>query len=188
MKKKILLATRARPSFANATRKIVPRSRIASLLTRRWDRLSARSCSSNKREAERRQTHLFHWSRIKRMRLRVQRDALACRRSTTALAAANQRRSSTPERASWDLVENGRYPLPAYPSPATKSQTGHRAGRASSRSRPGAEVTSPRPREPLSLRQPVSPAGVLYMSEIRDFVPEMETDVKASLSNGDDSK
>jgi len=26
------------------------------------------------------------------------------------------------------------------------------------------------------------------MSEIRDFVPEMETDVKASLSNGDDSK
>src|SRR5208282_5915100 len=35
------------------------------------------------------------------------------------------------------------------------------------RSRPGAEVTSPRPREPLSLRQPVSPAGVLSVSEIR---------------------
>ena len=35
------------------------------------------------------------------------------------------------------------------------------------RSRPGAEVTSPRPREPLSLRQPGSPAGVLYASEIR---------------------
>jgi hypothetical protein len=28
-------------------------------------------------------------------------------------------------------------------------------------SRPGAEVTSPRPREPLSLHQPVSPADVL---------------------------
>jgi hypothetical protein len=35
------------------------------------------------------------------------------------------------------------------------------------RSRPGAEVTSPRPREPLSLRQPVSPADVLSVSEIR---------------------
>ncbi len=35
------------------------------------------------------------------------------------------------------------------------------------RSRPGAEVTSRRPREPLSLRQPASPAGVLYVSEIR---------------------
>jgi hypothetical protein len=34
------------------------------------------------------------------------------------------------------------------------------------RSRPGAEVTSRRPREPLSLRQPASPAGVLYVSEI----------------------
>ncbi len=35
------------------------------------------------------------------------------------------------------------------------------------RSRPGAEVTSPRPREPLSLRQPGSPAAVLSVSEIR---------------------
>ncbi len=40
------------------------------------------------------------------------------------------------------------------------------AGRMT-RSRPGAEVTSPRPREPLPLRQPVSPAGVLSVSEIR---------------------
>src|SRR5208282_3654309 len=40
------------------------------------------------------------------------------------------------------------------------------AGRMT-RSRPGAEVTSPRPREPLSLRQPVSPADVLSVSEIR---------------------
>src|SRR5208282_2459053 len=40
----IVLATHARPSFANAIRKIVPRSRIASRLSRRWDRLSARLC------------------------------------------------------------------------------------------------------------------------------------------------
>ena len=53
---------------------------------------------------------------------------LACRRSTTALAAASQRRSSAPERASWDSVGahdpdgskdrallNGRYPLLPVP-------------------------------------------------------------------------
>ena len=34
----------------------------------------------------------------------LQRDALACRRSTAALAAANQRRRSAPERASWDAA------------------------------------------------------------------------------------
>ena len=58
-------------------------------------------------------------------------------------------------------------PAPSCPSPATWSQTGHRAGRAFSRSRPGAEATSPRPREPLSIHQPVSPAAVLSASEIR---------------------
>jgi len=52
-----VLATRARPSYVNAIRKIVPRSRIASRLTRRWDRPSARSCPTNKREAERRPAH-----------------------------------------------------------------------------------------------------------------------------------
>ena len=36
---------------------------------------------------------------------RVQRDALACRRSTAALAAANQRRRSALERASWDAAD-----------------------------------------------------------------------------------
>ncbi len=59
---------------------------------------------------------------------RAKRRALACRRSTTALAAANQRRSSAPERASWDAVGahdpdgskdrarfNGRYPLLPVP-------------------------------------------------------------------------
>ena len=47
------------------------------------------------------------------------------------------------------------------PSPASSSQAGHSAGRALLRSRPGAQVTSPRPREPHPLRRPVSPADVL---------------------------
>jgi len=78
------------------------------------------------------------------LRVRAGREgALACRRSTAALAAANQRRRSAPARASWDAVGahnpdgsqdralfSGRYPLPSCPSPASSSQTGHRAGRA----------------------------------------------------------
>src|SRR5208282_946125 len=74
-------------------------------------------------------------------------------------------------------------PAPSCPSPATKSQTGHHAGRAFSRSRPGAEVTSPRPREPLSLRQPELPADVLSVSEIRcALVTERGTDVKGKVA------
>ena len=42
-------------------------------------------------------------------------------------------------------------------------------------------MTSPRPREPLSLRQPVSPAGVLYSSEIGGLVAETATDVKKNV-------
>jgi hypothetical protein len=41
---------RMRARVMNATRKIVPRSRIASRLRRRWNRLSARSCPTNKRK------------------------------------------------------------------------------------------------------------------------------------------
>ena len=48
----------------------------------------------------------------------------------------------------------GRYSASACPSPAIQSQAGHNAGRAFSRSRPGAEVTSPCPQAPLSLHQP----------------------------------
>jgi hypothetical protein len=116
---------------------------------------------------------------------RAKRRALACRRSTTALAAANQRRSSAPERASWDAAKTRVLPALACPSPATKSQTGRHAGRAFSRNRPGAEVTSPHPREPLSPRQPVSPADVLYRSEIGGFVTEIATDVKRCHRSSD---
>jgi hypothetical protein len=48
----------------------------------------------------------------------------------------------------------GRYSASIYPSPAIQSQAGRNAGRAFCRSRPGAEVTSPCPQAPLSLRQP----------------------------------
>jgi hypothetical protein len=46
------------------------------------------------------------------------------------------------------------------------------------RSRPGAKVTSPCPREPLSLRQPVSPADVLHGSEIDRLQPAAAMIVK----------
>src|SRR6185312_12472887 len=48
----------------------------------------------------------------------------------------------------------GRYSAVTCPSPAIQSQAGRNAGRAFSRSRPGAEVTSPCPQAPLSLHQP----------------------------------
>jgi hypothetical protein len=95
------------------------------------------------------------------------RGALACRRSTAALAAANQRRRSAPARASWDAACFRRYLKRACPSPASFSQTGHGAGRAFSRSPPGTAVTSRRPREPHSLPAAgVTQAAVLYSSEI----------------------
>src|SRR5579859_6973328 len=57
-------------------------------------------------------------------------------------------------RASWDLTKKRSLAAPACPSPAIYSQAGRNADRAFSRSRPSAEVTSPCPRAPLSLRQP----------------------------------
>jgi hypothetical protein len=52
-----------------------------------------------------------------------------------------------------------------FPSPAIDSQAGRDAGRAYPRSRPGAKVTSPCPREPHSPHRPVSPADVLHEHE-----------------------
>ena len=60
----------------------------------------------------------------------------------------------------------------ALPAPSCPSPAGFPADRSSCRpgviprSRPGAAVTSRRPREPLPLHQPVSPADVLSASEI----------------------
>ena len=52
-----------------------------------------------------------------RMRPRAKRRALACRRSTTALAAATERHRSAPVHAlpGTELVRDGRYPSPAVP-------------------------------------------------------------------------
>ena len=52
-----------------------------------------------------------------RMRPRAKRRALACRRSTTALAAATERHRSAPVHAlpGTELVRAGRYPPPAVP-------------------------------------------------------------------------
>jgi hypothetical protein len=58
--------------------------------------------------------------------------ALACRRSTTALAAATERHRSAPVHAlpATELVRSGRYPFPAVPVQRVSPQTGHSAGRA----------------------------------------------------------
>ena len=89
--------------------------------------------------------------------------ALACRRSTAALAAASQRRRSVPDALPGTRLRRRALPAPACPSPAAKPQTGHDAGRAYPRNRPRAEVTSPRPQEPLSPLPPgiTRPASLL---------------------------
>jgi hypothetical protein len=136
---------------------------------RRWDRLHldrARRMKSGRRNADRRvcptsapATFILPACGGGQRRGRGARPAgaLACRRSTAALAAANQRRRSAPARASWDAADIRRYLKRACPSPASSSQTGHGAGRAFCRSRPGTAVTSRRPREPHSPRPPASP-------------------------------
>ncbi len=138
-----VLATHARPSYANAISKIVPRSRIASNLRRRWDRLpafaklasagegrSARSCSTNnrKRNADRRigpsSAPYGRGSRsAERARLSAFHHGACCSEPTPQLSSRTRFLGRGGKRA---------LPAPAYPSPATKSQTGHHAGRASS--------------------------------------------------------
>jgi hypothetical protein len=74
------------------------------------------------------------------------------------------------------------------PAPCRPSAAGCPADRSSCRpgvlprSRPGAAVTSHRPREPHSPRQPASPAGVLYEGEmIRWNVTKRGTIVKSKV-------
>ena len=121
---------------------------------RRWGRRHLDQVQKNKsgrRDADRR---VFLPSASFGMRSRAERSALACRRPTTALAAANERHRSAPERSSWDAAKKRALPAPACPSPATWPQTGRSAGRTFSRSRPRAQVTNLHPQEPLPLRQP----------------------------------
>ncbi len=69
-----------------------------------------------KKEAERRQAQSSMMP-CQRARLRAKRRALACRRSTTALAAATKRHRSAPVHAlpGTELGRSGCYPLPAVP-------------------------------------------------------------------------
>jgi len=136
----------------------------------------------------------------RRMRRALKASALACRRSTAALAAANERRSSAPAtrflgpgrgaRSRW--FERSCAAQRALPAPSCPSPAGCPAGRSwcrpgvYPRSRPGAAVTSRRPREPLSLRPPASPADVLYGgARFGVFVAETGTNVKKFHYSGD---
>jgi hypothetical protein len=97
------------------------------------DRLRAiRATTLRKKKGKRNAGRRTSMSRIERMRPRVQRDALACRRSTTALAAATERHRSAPANAlpRTGLDRSGRYPLPAVPVQRVAPQTGHNPGRA----------------------------------------------------------
>ena len=107
------------------------------------------------KEAERRETR-SHDRTLTRCG-RAERCALASRRPTTALAAANERHSSAPVRAlpGTEPRRTGRYPVPAISSTAGVSLP-HRpvvvpAGRFA-QSRPGVTVTNRRPREPSLAR------------------------------------
>ena len=144
-----------------------------------------------RKEAERRQTH------ARGLHRRMQR-ALSGARSPVGVPPRRllRRANATAQlqiRASWDLVgrtipmvrkivrSQRALPAPSCPSPASvlADRSSCRPG-VFSRSRPGAEVTSLHPREPLSLRQTGSSAGVPLREE-RDLgicVTEIETNVK----------
>lgn len=127
---KSVLAARRRPSFApRSTKNPGP---IPSGGRRRWYRHPSRSRPAHEiRKAKRRQTRNHpsaSTDAAARPDLsvpfpragRAGRGALACRRSTAALAAANQRRRSAPERASWDAAVAGVScisPLPVQRAP-----------------------------------------------------------------------
>ena len=112
-------------------------------------RNSLRLASGKERkEAERRQTHCGHTDRRMTCTQAAHRarrgegglrrpsasGALACRRSTAALAAATERHRSAPVHAlpGAGLRRNGCYPLPAAPVQRgiLSPQTGRNAGRA----------------------------------------------------------
>jgi hypothetical protein len=190
------------PSFANGPVARMERSEIRGRSTSLNAAPGLRCASSGlrrKKEAERRQAHSP--SSAPAGAARVQRDALACRRSTTALAAANQRHSSAPAtrflgrgrgaRSRWFERPCAWQRIHASLAGVTRSFLSQSsdmsrrpvimpAGRIR-QSRPGAEVTSPHPRAPFPLRQPASPAGVLQVSEILCIVAKTVTNVKRAM-------
>ena len=128
------------------------------------------------KEAEHRQTQVLHWPRhagecrhAPRVMGRGTRHAIRCchlaapgARSPAGVPPRllRQRTNATAQfqrRASWDVARDGRYPPPPVPVQRFCPQAGRNAGRASSRNRPRAGLTRPRPQEPLPLRRPESP-------------------------------
>ena len=136
-----------RPSYANAIRTIAPRSKIASRLSRRWDRVSARSCPTNKRKrnagrrispssapygrgsrsAERARLSAFHHGSrqrdFRRLRLSFRPGFLGRGKSARSLKARPNRGAETLR------IFSGRYPPLPVPVQRSTSRAGHSAGR-----------------------------------------------------------
>jgi hypothetical protein len=129
--------------FRSSPRKRGPR------LDSRWRGNERRSCccrqakkeTKERREVERRQTQCFmtrtqaaHGARHGKAACAALplAGALACRRSTTVLAAATERHRSAPVHAlpGTELDRSGCYPLPAVPVQRVAPRTGRNAGRA----------------------------------------------------------
>jgi hypothetical protein len=117
-------------------------------------------------------------SQTARAELRSPSAADAARPSGTARLSAFHRGACGSEptpplssrRTSWDAAKTRALSASACPSPATLSQAGRDAGRALSRSRPGAKLTRHGPREPHSPRQPASPAAVLSQARLAHII------------------
>ena len=149
----IVLATHVRPSFAGTTRK---KPELDPVMRRRWWIPAAISITFSQikqdggtpKDAYSFRPHPSGCGRdLSAGRSPVGVPPRHLRQRTNATAQLQKR-------SSWDAAKKRALPAPACPSPAAWPQTGHSAGRTSSRSRPGAKVTSPGSREPLSLRQP----------------------------------
>jgi hypothetical protein len=171
-----------------------PPSTIASRLNRRWDRFwldhalripprvslrSTRAATTNKRKQNaarrmssdgphRRQVYAVCANHLLRMRLALiaarSPDGVPPRHLLQRANAATQLQNALP--GSW--LRSGRYPLP--PGPVQRQSRRPvivPAGRLPV-SRPGAEVTSPCPREPLLPHRPASPGRRPYLGKIRN--------------------
>jgi hypothetical protein len=82
-------------------------------------------------------------------------------------------------RTSWDVAKERALPAPACPSPATKSQTGHHAGRAFPRSRPGTDCKSARGNRSRSDFRSALEEASLPSEIVATNVAEVVTSVKA---------
>jgi hypothetical protein len=154
-------------------------------LRRRWHRFWSRSCSAPRMKEERKRN----------AGRRVSFTSAPCgaaRADNSARSAAgvpprrlpkgrwSQRLS--PGQASWDAVQMGvTHPRLSQSSGCTP-RTGLSADQHDARNRPGAKVTNPRPREPLSLHHPGSPDDVLHGSEIDLTVSETGTNVNVKMT------